>query len=88
MTFDPGQPAEQLQGGQGGVEVGFPRGDEAVAHQISGADEHGVTGVCMGRRNHFCRVISEFAIFRIQHREVTTNQATREKQSPTTLRTS
>ena len=42
---DPGKTREELQGGQAGVEVGLPGGDEAVADQVGGSHEQGVGGV-------------------------------------------
>ena len=45
MALNPGQSTQQLQRGQRGVEVRLPGGDEPVAHEVRGADEHGVTGV-------------------------------------------
>ena len=39
---DPGQAREELQGGQAGVEVALPGGDEPVADQVGGSHEQGV----------------------------------------------
>ena len=50
---DPGEAAEELQGGQAGVEVGLPAGDEAVTHQVGRAHEQGVRRVCTERRKQW-----------------------------------
>ena len=42
---DPGKSVQELQGRQGGVEVGLPGGDEPVAHEVRGAHEDRVGGV-------------------------------------------
>ena len=42
---DPCQAVQELQGRQGGVEVGLPGGDEPVAHEVRGANEDRVGGV-------------------------------------------
>ena len=39
---DPRQAGEELQGGQAGVEVALPGGDEAVADQVGGSYEESV----------------------------------------------
>ena len=46
--MDPGQTWEELQGGEAGVEVGLPGGDEPVADQVGGAHEQGVGRVWRG----------------------------------------
>ena len=42
---DPGEAGEQLEGGETGVEVALPGGDEAVADQVGGSDEESVCRV-------------------------------------------
>ena len=43
--LDTGQSTQELQGCQGGVQVGLPGGDETVAHQVGGTHEHRVSRV-------------------------------------------
>ncbi len=42
---DPGEAGEHLEGGEAGIEVGLPRGDQPVAHQVSRAHKQRMRGV-------------------------------------------